>query len=74
MPLRNVHIIPKVGYFYLSESLKAVRFRSEYSGGVSLDAESVGLLDGEKQLFVEQVRRGVGRQVQAVEAGVRSRQ
>lgn len=39
-----------------------------------LDAEGVGLLDGEQEFLVEQLRGGVGRQVEAVEAGVRSRQ
>lgn len=36
----------------------------------SLDAEGVGFLDSQQQLLVQQVRRGVGRQVEAVEARV----
>lgn len=40
----------------------------------SLDAEGVRLLDGQQQLLVEQLRRGVGGQVEAVEAGVGARQ
>lgn len=43
-------------------------------GEASLDAEGVRLLDGEEELFVQQLRGGVGRQVEAVEAGVRARE
>lgn len=69
----------EIYYDTATATLRSARIRTEESGkgfpsAHSLDAKGIGLLNGQQKLLMEDLRSGIGRQVESIEASVRSGQ